>query len=168
MCLRGDSLGSSKNKRGSSQPYAPRVVQCRCLVCSCRLGGRDTAGDFVAGLSGRQENDRRLGGLLCSFFPFYLEEAIFPFSESRSEPARRYARRQTLDDLSDYAFVYRKLWGTFRIRFSHGRQDAATNFAILRDRIPVDPMAVAATGLVVREIAVSTAALSCAGRSRRI
>jgi hypothetical protein len=156
MCLRRDSLGNSANERGSSPPHAPHMVHLRCLVCSHHLDGRDDAGVFVVGRFQRRENDCHLGDVLYPFFLVYLEEAIYPRSDSRSESTRRYARRQTLDELLDYSFMRGELWGAFRIRFSRGREDAATKFAVLCDRVPLDPLVVAAAGLVVIRTAVNT------------
>jgi len=161
------AAAAARNKRGSTSANAPLMVHLDCLVCTLCLDWRDDAGVFVACFSQCRENIRPLGGLQSRFVVLVLERAIFSRSRSYSEPAPRYQRRQEVEGFLDCAGMHGKRRDSFRIGLSHGREDTATNSAILPAWSPLVPLVLATAGLVVTEIAVPKAAVSYAQRTSK-
>jgi hypothetical protein len=76
-----------------------------------------------------------------------------------------------MDEFLDYRFMQRKFFDRPGIRFLDGRQDIATELALLRVRVHLDSLAVASAGLALvnkRDCVGITAALLIAAPAYRL
>jgi hypothetical protein len=96
---------------------------------------------------------------LVSLFWFWRERYSPALGAIRSQPQDINVVRK-VEGFLDCAGMHGKRRDSFRIGLSHGREDTATNSAILPAWSPLVPLVLATAGLVVTEIAVPKAAVT--------